>query len=100
MTSSSIELTSLHLCLDRSLEFIPFGWLCQLRYHLIRFPTSRTLFVLYSFTSEDTVLLDPYFSGASGSLSMTYFPLATLIIGTPGIFLTLRLRSRSFVATI
>lgn len=31
-----------------------------------------------------------YFSGASGSLSMTYFPLATLIIGTPGIFLTAR----------
>lgn len=28
-----------------------------------------------------------YFSGASGSRSITYFPRATLIMGTPGIFL-------------
>jgi hypothetical protein len=39
-----------------------------------------------------------YFSGASGSLSTTYFPLAQEIIGTPGTFLTLRFRSRSLVA--
>jgi len=38
----------------------------------------------------------PYFSGASGSLSTAYFPLATLTIGTPGILRTLRLRSLSF----
>lgn len=40
-----------------------------------------------------------YFSGASGNLSITYLPFATLIIGTPGIFLNLLLRSLSFVAT-
>lgn len=40
-----------------------------------------------------------YFSGASGNLSTTYFPLATLMIGTPGTFLTLLFRSLSFVAT-
>jgi hypothetical protein len=36
-----------------------------------------------------------HFSGAPGNLSMTYFPLATLIMGTPGTFLTLLLRSLS-----
>lgn len=40
-----------------------------------------------------------YFSGASGSLSITYLPLATLMIGTPGTFLTLLFKSLSFVAT-
>ncbi len=47
-------------------------------------------------TSVSTV----YFSGASGNLSMTYFPLATLMIGTPGIFRIRLFKSRSFVATI
>jgi hypothetical protein len=61
-----------------------------------------------------------HFSGASGSLSMTYFPRATLMIGAPGILLVWvseilydeagfeeskayrirRLRSRSLVATM
>lgn len=41
-----------------------------------------------------------YFSGASGNRSMTYFPLATLMIGTPGTRLILLFRSRSLVATI
>lgn len=62
---------------------------------------------------------EAHFSGASGSLSMTYFPRATLIIGAPGILLRggqslillgailkqatyriRRFRSRSLVATI
>ena len=41
-----------------------------------------------------------HLSGASGNLSITYFPLATLMIGTPGIFLILLFKSRSFVATM
>mmetsp|Transcript_13915 Transcript_13915/g.13688 ORF Transcript_13915/g.13688 Transcript_13915/m.13688 type:complete len:136 (+) Transcript_13915:39-446(+) len=36
----------------------------------------------------------------SGILSTAYFPRWTLIIGTPGIFLNLRLKSLSLVATI
>lgn len=39
------------------------------------------------------------FYSTSGSLSTRYFPLLTLISGTPGIFLILLLRSRSLVAT-
>ena len=35
-----------------------------------------------------------------GSLSITYFPRATLIIGTPGTLRIRRLRSLSFVATM
>lgn len=42
----------------------------------------------------------PQIEGASGSLSTTYLPLPTLIMGTPGIFRSLLLRSRSFVATM
>ena len=41
-----------------------------------------------------------HFSGASGNLSMTYLPRATLMMGTPGIFLIRLFKSRSFVATI
>ena len=41
-----------------------------------------------------------YFSGASGSRSMAYFPLATLMIGTPGTRLILLFKSRSLVATM
>ena len=41
-----------------------------------------------------------HFSGASGSLSMTYLPFATLIIGTPGILRIRLFRSLSFVATM
>ena len=41
-----------------------------------------------------------HLSGASGNLSTAYRPLATLTIGTPGIFLILLFKSRSFVATI
>lgn len=41
-----------------------------------------------------------YLGGASGSRSMTYFPLATLMIGTPGIFRIRLFRSRSLVATM
>ena len=40
-----------------------------------------------------------YFSGASGNRSITYFPRATLTIGTPGTFLSLLFKSRSFVPT-
>lgn len=41
-----------------------------------------------------------YELGASGSLSMTYFPLATLISGTPGIFRNLCFSALSFVPTM
>lgn len=39
-------------------------------------------------------------SGASGNLSITYFPRAAHMIGTPGIFLIRCFSIRSFVATI
>lgn len=38
-------------------------------------------------------------SGASGNLSMTYFPFATLTMGTPGTFLNRRLRSLHCVSS-
>lgn len=38
-------------------------------------------------------------SGLSGKRSITYLPFATLTIGTPGIFLILRFKSRSLVPT-
>lgn len=44
--------------------------------------------------------LTPHFSGASGNRSITYFPRATLMMGTPGTFRMRLLRSRSFVATM
>lgn len=49
--------------------------------------------------AKDFPSLHIHFSGAAGNLSITYFPLATLTMGTPGIFRNLLLRSRSFVAT-
>lgn len=42
----------------------------------------------------------PHISGAPGSLSITYFPLATLMSGTPGIFRNRCLRALSFVPTM
>lgn len=42
----------------------------------------------------------PHVEKESGSLSMTYLPRPTESIGTPGIFLTLRFKSRSLVATM
>ena len=66
-------------------------------------PTSRYLNA--NAMPGNATFLDPlfqttYFSGASGNLSITYFPLATLIIGTPGTLRILLFKSLSFVATI
>lgn len=48
----------------------------------IEYPT-----ILVPISNSNAQNREFYFSGASGSRSMTYFPRATLMIGTPGIFL-------------